>query len=570
MNIGFYSYGKRPLFSDYKNAYMLLRNNSTIFNLSLNLSHNKTSTINSVSFQFPLDYLGFIHIGHTRLNIGRLVSLPWQYIGLNFYNPEFSFGVFKEDFKATRNTFTLLSSIQKKSIYGKALLTKDKTEKTALNLVSGYNKRYFQIEGAMSLSPYLSFALYTRAMLKGEKSSLSMSITKYFKNFYAAGRRISPFLSINSSFSFRAFEHLFYNNQAGFIDRGGNKTYTLSNNIVYNSPKLGQFSLFYNYANKWIPGFSYNRSLNSVLFNFSIISKRKSYSITFRRKPLVIRLSRDIHENETGSRISSQLDFGKFSTSSVYFFSEKRQYFISRNTVKFHGLNLLQNIYLYTRDTLRNLQFSTGVNFYSPLKVPSLSTIKGEVYFDKNGNGIYDKYDKPLDSVKIILDNDNYTFTNKKGHFTFKFVPRGHHKIRLDLGLLPAELGPMNGYERDVTVGFVGEKYVEFKVAALGEVEGRLFIDNNVDGVFDGDDVPLEGCIVSLNGKRTWTWKKGKYKFSNVPPGSYRVQVEYCPQKLTPLSKKYYDIYVMPEDRIKGLDFPFLAGEEIKVKVKRF
>ena len=200
----------------------------------------------------------------------------------------------------------------------------------------------------------------------------------------------------------------------------------------------------------------------------------------------------------------------------------------------------------------------------------SLSSIHGVVYFDKNANGSFDKQDEPLDSIKVLLDGKRAVFTDKKGKFSFKFVPPGHHKIYLDLGFLPAEIGAEEEEMKIVKVGAFDKKYIEFKVTRLGRVEGRLFVDMNVNNVYDEKDIPLEGCIVSLNGKKTWTREDGSFIFANVPPGSYTLKVEYCPKKVIPIDRTEYNIYVMPGDIIKGLDFPFIQGQEIRVKVKKF
>ncbi len=570
MNMGFYSYGEKPFLGNYRNVNLFLQKRETQFNLSLNFSPKRDRTLSSIYLKFPIDALGYIHMGYTRLNAGKLTVLPRDYIGLNFFNPEFSFGVFKRNERNGLNTYTLLTSIKRGHQYNNLLITKDDTMNAVIDYVAGYNTHNFQMEAVLSLSRYLSMALYGRKTVRGEKSSLSVNISKYFKNFYTGTRRVNPFLSINSSFSIRMLENLFYVNQANFMDRSGHRSILFNNRLIYNSEKFGVFNLHYRHATSGIPGFAYRKNFQSIMFNLSIEPGNRTYSFTFRRKPLTVKLTRYIQDEDVMSKIYTSLDYGKFQSSIEYFVSSSRQYIVSINTIRFHGINFFENIYFYSHDTTKNVRFTTGLNIFSPLKIPALSTIKGRVYFDKNANGLFDEEDEPLDSIKIILDNEKYTYTDENGNFAFKYVSRGHHSVKLDLGLMPAEVGATEGDAKMVKTGFMDTKYIEFRVSALGEVSGRLFIDNNVNGVFDDHDIPLEGCIVSLNGKRTWTWEEGKYRFSNVPPGSYRVKVEYCPQKLTPLNKNFYDIYVMPKDKIKGLDFPFIQGEEIKVKVKEF
>jgi hypothetical protein len=63
-------------------------------------------------------------------------------------------------------------------------------------------------------------------------------------------------------------------------------------------------------------------------------------------------------------------------------------------------------------------------------------------------------------------------------------------------------------------------------------LSGRVFLDNNNDGIFDATDVPQAGLTVNLRNagtstvvRTTTTDSQGLYEFTNLPAGTYDVQL---------------------------------------------
>ncbi len=565
---GYYTFGKHFLNKSYSLYSFGLTKNPYSFFLSLR-QNNNVYFVNDLTINAPFNRLGFINIGFRRFSYSGILPTPSRYIGLDFYNPQFSFGVFKkEKFRYSISQYTSRLSLSQKSKRLVFVLTKDTTT-PYINLLLTSRNTAGDIDLALSMAKYISFAFYAKKTVKTDKANLAVSVKKIFKNYTALGTKLAPILGIYGSFNFRPIDELTYSNNTNFTDNQGYKSFNTTNSITYNHPTLGVFSFSHTYSTTNRLTFNYLKNMGFMLFRLSLEKNQRQYNITLRRTPILITLSRTIQDTTVMDRITGMLSTRYFKERFEYFYSPLRQYILANTSFQYKNMILFSGVTLFFSGGEKEVNFSTGLNVSTPLQMISLSSVKGIVYFDKNANGIFDKEDEPMDSIKVLLDGIKSVYTDENGKFTFRFVPPGRHKIYLDLGVLPAEVGT-EGEAKTLRIGPFESRYVEFKIARLGRVEGRLFVDLNVNNVFDNHDLPLEGCLVSLNGKKTWTWDDGRFIFANVPPGSYTVKVEYCPQKVIPVDKKEYNIYVMPGDNIKGLDFPFIEGEEIKVKVKEF
>ncbi len=570
VDISLYSYGTTFISKQY-NYYSF---NFYKAGFSSNLSFDKVGeiyTIRSIYTDILIDKLGSVNLGFRRIKSYPLVLTVRDYIGIDFHNPRFSFGVFKRYDHNNRNLFMLRGVLKKAGQYAGLFVNKDIDQETHVNTIFGKRGKVLEIYGGFSFTPYFSFANRDIFHISTQKTAFSLSVDYTHKNYYSLERKQQEGLNLNTSFSFKPVYNLIYSNSLSFTYKNGCRSFSFNNSIEYNLPPLGKINLHDYYNKTHTPGISLSNHISALYYNFFADRYHKGYSLIFKRKPLRIRLSKTVQKNATNTRIGASLSLKYLKEDLEYFYAERKQYLILRSMLVYGILSLYSNAVVFSADGKRDIRFATGVNVKTHLQGISLSTIEGTVYYDKNTNGILDKGDEPLESIKVVLDKERFAYTNKNGKYRFSYVSKGKHTLYIDLGVLPAEMGSITGEIKHVSIGTMERKTLNFGIAKLGRVSGRVFIDVNVNNVFDEQDIPLASCLISINGtKKTWSWKDGKFIFDNLPPGVYRVKVEYCPKKVTPFEKNFYDIYVMPGDRIYGLDFPFMQGEEIKVKVKEF
>lgn len=94
---------------------------------------------------------------------------------------------------------------------------------------------------------------------------------------------------------------------------------------------------------------------------------------------------------------------------------------------------------------------------------------------------------------------------------------------------------------------------------ALGVIEGSVFLDADADGRFDPDEQPLEGFEVMLDGpdeRSAVTPANGRYRFEDLPAGSYTVRVERDDeQRETYVSSIRYENLEVDGTLLVGIDF---------------
>ena len=185
-------------------------------------------------------------------------------------------------------------------------------------------------------------------------------------------------------------------------------------------------------------------------------------------------------------------------------------------------------------------------------------TVSGIVFLDQDNNGIQNAADTPIAGVTIqLLSGGNViaaTVTDAGGAYAFTGVAPGTYTIRE-----PSQpAGTANGQTIAGAVGNggtagtpTGPGTVPSQIATLTlppgttssgnnfaevpagrQISGRVFVDNNNDGVFNGSDIGLSGVALNLTGTdfnglpvslSTTTTADGRYVFSGLAAGTYTV-----------------------------------------------
>lgn len=162
-----------------------------------------------------------------------------------------------------------------------------------------------------------------------------------------------------------------------------------------------------------------------------------------------------------------------------------------------------------------------------------LEGVRVNLYFDSNGDGNYDSGEPLIFS----------TLTNESGQYFFGNLPAGNYVVMVDPTTLPT--GVTNTYDPDTTNSPVNEAGLTLAAgdvnldldfgyrdtSAPNSISGTLWNDANADGILSGESGRFQGVTIVLrdsSGKiiaTTTTDASGNYSFTNLPDGTYTVDV---------------------------------------------
>ncbi len=195
------------------------------------------------------------------------------------------------------------------------------------------------------------------------------------------------------------------------------------------------------------------------------------------------------------------------------------------------------------------------------------SFVGGRVFMDLNNNGRYDVDDRIVSDVEVILDGRSTTRTDKDGNYQFSFVKDGKHTMSLNLVSVSAEMGTKKR-QFIFNTGFLSTVQVDFPLGELGSIEGRVFHDENKNGKIDDDEAGVTNVVLGLNGFLTTTDAQGKFRFANVPSGTYGLQLKILPPETYPATPELSYIHVDPGEAVSGYQIGIVTkGRPVKKKV---
>jgi len=189
---------------------------------------------------------------------------------------------------------------------------------------------------------------------------------------------------------------------------------------------------------------------------------------------------------------------------------------------------------------------------------PKYGTIEGYVFNDLNGNSRIDRGEPGLEDIRLYLEDGREAFTDKAGRFKFAYVAPERQKVSLDLGSLPASWA-IRELVREVTVRPHRKTYLDFPVIRASSIEGKVFIDENSDSVYQQNEEPLENIAVIITPQEQFrrTDQEGDFKFDNLLPGKYKVRINSkdIPLGYELVSVQEIQVDLAADKKLQGINF---------------
>ncbi len=207
------------------------------------------------------------------------------------------------------------------------------------------------------------------------------------------------------------------------------------------------------------------------------------------------------------------------------------------------------------------------------------------VWLDKNFNGLQDSGEPGIKNVKVKLcTQSGFTvdsvITDNLGHYKFENFPANKYFLKFDipqdykpttangsnqnlnskidnLGKTPVYTLITSGYKDNVDAGF-------YQTSVIGDL---VWEDKNGNGIYNAGELPLSGIMVTCTGiagngqniqLTTTTDAGGNYRFVDVPPGLYDIQIVAPAEYVFTLSNEGDDT----------TDSDFIDGQLTQVEVQ--
>lgn len=231
---------------------------------------------------------------------------------------------------------------------------------------------------------------------------------------------------------------------------------------------------------------------------------------------------------------------------------------------------------VFVYDAFGNYGYQTGGFLIYP--DPGIGSIRGTVFLDENGDrklGGDEEY--PLEGIRVFIDQngngrwdraERYRFTDAGGHYVFKNINTGHHKVRV--GLLPGHRASHPNASGMYVVTLVPGQNANdrhFGQTKRAIIVGRSFYDSNQNGLFDSYDHGHGHVYIDENENGVYdppeplvtVPKAGaEWVFPNVKPGVHQIRASiYSGYEILSPSAGFHEVTVTDASIVTGLDITF-------------
>jgi hypothetical protein len=217
----------------------------------------------------------------------------------------------------------------------------------------------------------------------------------------------------------------------------------------------------------------------------------------------------------------------------------------------------------------------TTVNIDVVPPPPPKGAIRGTVFDDRDGDGVWEAGEAGLSGRRLFIDTDGdgvrdasepTTITGPKGGYALEGVVGGTHNV-MQLpptgwrGTWPE--GPALRVTLDHDQVIINRNFGQTDGA---RVAGSVFMDANVDGALTQGESPLPGWrvfidadgdgMLDIDEPTVVTDPAGRYAFDDLAPGTHRVRLAQSPAyRLTAPAAGYRDVTVGAGESIGGRNF---------------
>ncbi len=237
--------------------------------------------------------------------------------------------------------------------------------------------------------------------------------------------------------------------------------------------------------------------------------------------------------------------------------------FNNNYNLRFELSNSISELDMLTREWRLSATMTSTIlpRFNVPVPfIKTKGTLQGEIYIDKNQNGIREP-DEPGLSQLLLHFNDETVISSSNGEFEFSPVDAGDYEFKIDVSTLPAYLQIQGEYEKIISINRGSVIHLQIPLTSVCLIEGNVFLDLDNNHKFNGKDDPLNQIRVMLENemgllREIFTNANGYYKFTDLVPGFYRVKID---KKWLPLrtfvDEPFHEFVLTMDQKMKKVDF---------------
>lgn len=177
----------------------------------------------------------------------------------------------------------------------------------------------------------------------------------------------------------------------------------------------------------------------------------------------------------------------------------------------------------------RSVAVNHSQNLDEPIDVLVFGSIRGRVFNDADLRGTSQTANpQGIAGVKVILRSADAGFarfvadkiSDATGAYDFRNLRPGNYTIDLDPVSIPAKFRIPVVRDSGINVLASRWSYVDIPIAAQRSITGIVFIDKDGDGRYKaGNDEPVEGAYMTINGNLAVSDMKGWYILRDLPAG---------------------------------------------------